>query len=168
MVRPPAGCQSISLYLPVSLVWRFMPLSFASSQNSLSSTTPARNYDGPFFIPLKDFSASIKVIRYRPARSLKSHLTPPHLHIVHETCAPHELERIASIDSYCVNHPNRFLFDPYAVSHPCLQELFPIRKRASHPRSRWNGSSDPGLPLAQRLSNPNLFECYTSRVGHSS
>lgn len=45
-------------YLPIPIVRRFMPLSFASSQNSLLSTTRARNYDDIILLSsyLTDFS----------------------------------------------------------------------------------------------------------------
>lgn len=45
-------------YLPIPIVRRFMPLSFASSQNSLLSTTRARTYDDIILLSsyLTDFS----------------------------------------------------------------------------------------------------------------
>ncbi len=41
---------------------------------------------------------------------------------------------VGSIVTCCVHHSNRILFDTYAGSHSCLQELFQLQKRTAHPR----------------------------------
>lgn len=147
-------------YLPIPIVRRFMPLSFASSQNSLLSTTRALNYDA--IILLSSYLTDFSDFFWRQQRYLNTaphdpyyHLTPPYLHVVDDKYAPQELERVGSIVTCCVNHSNRFLFDTYAVSHSCLQEFFPLQKSTAHPRPptpRWTGSSDSGLPPTRRLS----------------
>lgn len=58
-------------YLPVPLVWRFMQLSFASSQNSLASTMRARNYDDLVLLHLIE-----KVFDVNKGNSIPPHTIP--------------------------------------------------------------------------------------------
>lgn len=122
-----------------------MPLSFASSQNSLLSTTRARSYDEIKFFHL------FKRFFWRQERYLKtaphnpySHLTP-YLHVVDDACAPRELERVSSMVICSVNHSKRLLFDTYAVLNfsLLLARALPITEEdrpplTPHPSVDWD------------------------------
>ena len=117
----PPGCRLSSNFH--SQVVHAIELRVESKQPLIHSTLS--------FFHLNDFLASTKIAPHDPS----SQLTPPYLHVVNGACAPHELERVGSIVTCCMNHSNRFLFDTYAVSHSCLQERFPLQMRTAHPPS---------------------------------
>ena len=106
--RRDAHCGLAPGYPPIPIVRRFKPLSYGSSQNSLLSTTRARNYDD-IILPssyLNNFWRQQRYLNTAP-QDPYFHLTPPYLHVVDDACAPHELERVGSIVTYCVNHSKR-------------------------------------------------------------
>ena len=88
LVEPSSTLRLAVGYLPILIVRRFMPLSFAPSQNSLISTTRARNYNDIILLSshLNDFLASTKISQYSP-HDPYSHLTPPYLHVVDDMSA---------------------------------------------------------------------------------